>query len=140
MKSHIVCLLGISLALLAGCVEDDLSWKELIDAQQKELEAQKAKQEAEAQRLAQLKETLDGLKKSDAPFSLVMAEAPSDTVSKGLDFTSLIRVNPSGLAFTKDMLALDYISGKQFFRFRILLQRLHLKILLSHRSTCSLCT
>lgn len=116
MKNHIICLLGISLALLAGCVEDDLSWKELIDAQQKELEAQKAKQEAEAQRLAQLKETLDGLKKSDAPFSLVMAEAPSDTVSKGLDFTSLIRVNPSGLAFTKDMLALDYISGKQFFR------------------------
>lgn len=116
MKNPIICLLGISLAVLAGCVQDDLSWKELIDAQQEELDAQKAKQEAEALRLAQLKETIDGLKKSDTPFSLVMAEAPADTVSKGLDFTGLIRVNPSGLTFTKEMLALDYISGKQFFR------------------------
>lgn len=116
MKNHFICLLGISLAVLAGCVQDDLSWKELIDAQQEELDAQKAKQEAEALRLAQLKETIDGLKKSDTPFSLVMAEAPADTVSKGLDFTGLIRVNPSGLTFTKEMLALDYISGKQFFR------------------------
>lgn len=116
MKTPIICLLGISLAVLAGCVQDDLSWKELIDAQQEELDAQKAKQEAEALRLAQLKETIDGLKKSDTPFSLVMAEAPADTVSKGLDFTGLIRVNPSGLTFTKEMLALDYISGKQFFR------------------------
>ncbi len=116
MKNPIICLLGISLAVLAGCVQDDLSWKELIDAQQEELDAQKAKQEAEALRLAQLKETIDGLKKSDTPFSLVLAEAPADTVSKGLDFTGLIRVNPSGLTFTKEMLALDYISGKQFFR------------------------
>jgi hypothetical protein len=116
MKNPIICLLGISLAVLTGCVQDDLSWKELIDAQQEELDAQKAKQEAEALRLAQLKETIDGLKKSDTPFSLVMAEAPADTVSKGLDFTGLIRVNPSGLTFTKEMLALDYISGKQFFR------------------------
>ena len=116
MKNPIICLLGISLVVLAGCVQDDLSWKELIDAQQEELDAQKAKQEAEALRLAQLKETIDGLKKSDTPFSLVMAEAPADTVSKGLDFTGLIRVNPSGLTFTKEMLALDYISGKQFFR------------------------
>ena len=116
MKNPIICLLGISLAVLAGCVQDDLSWKELIDAQQEELDAQKAKQEAEALRLAQLKETIDGLKKSDTPFSLVMAETPADTVSKGLDFTGLIRVNPSGLTFTKEMLALDYISGKQFFR------------------------
>lgn len=116
MKNPIIGLLGISLAVLVGCVQDDLSWKELIDAQQEELDAQKAKQEAEALRLAQLKETIDGLKKSDTPFSLVMAEAPADTVSKGLDFTGLIRVNPSGLTFTKEMLALDYISGKQFFR------------------------
>lgn len=45
-----------------------------------------------------------------------MALPPADTVSKGLDFTSILRINPSGLAFTKDMIALDYISGKQFYR------------------------
>ena len=55
-------------------------------------------------------------KKSDTPFSLVVAVPPADTVSKGLDFTSTLRINPSGLAFTKDMIALDYISGKQFYR------------------------
>ena len=105
MKSHISFLTATCVLLLAGCTSNDPALEEL-----------KQKQEAEAQRLAALKESVDGLKKSDTPFSLVLAEAPADTVSKGLDFTSTVRVNPSGVAMTKDMIALDYISGKQFYR------------------------
>ena len=105
MKSNISFLTATCVLLLAGCTSHDPALEEL-----------KQKQEAEAQRLAALKESVDGLKKSDTPFSLVLAEAPADTVSKGLDFTSTVRVNPSGVAMTKDMIALDYISGKQFYR------------------------
>ena len=108
MKNRIPLIVASCLALLSSCVilDDDLSWKELIDSQK----------EAAEQRLADLQKLIEGLKKNDGPFSLVIAEAPADTVSKGLDFGSTIRVNPSGVAVTKDMLALDYISGKQFYR------------------------
>lgn len=90
------------LLLPTACVNDDLSWKQELEAQKKELDGQQ--------------KTIDGLKKSDNPFSIVLVNPPADTVSKGLDFNSTIRINPSGLAFTKDMIALDYISGKQFYR------------------------
>ena len=103
MKNHIPFLTATCVLLLAGCTNDQ-AWMEL-----------KEKQEAEAQRLTELQKTIDGLKKSDSPFSLVLTEAPADTVSKGLDFTGIVRVNPSGVALTKDMVALDYISGKQFY-------------------------
>ena len=83
MKSHISFLTATCVLLLAGCTSNDPALEEL-----------RQKQEAEAQRLAALKESVDGLKKSDTPFSLVLAEAPADTVSKGLDFTSTVRVNP----------------------------------------------
>ena len=116
MKHSILFMTASCLVLLGACVRDDLSWKEQLDAQQKQLDEQKKQQEADALRLAELQKTLDGLKKSDTPFSFVLAQPPADTVSKGLDFTSTLRVNPSGLAFTKDMIALDYISGKQFYR------------------------
>ena len=92
--------------LLSACIKDDLSWKEKLEALQ----------EKDDLRKAELQKTIDGLKKSDTPFSLVLALPPADTVSKGLDFTSTLRVNPSGVSFTKDMIALDYISGKQFYR------------------------
>ena len=102
MKNHITFLTATCL-LLAGCTNDE-AWTEL-----------KEKQEAEALRITELQKTIDGLKKSDTPFSLVLTETPADTVSKGLDFTGIIRVNPSGVALTKDMIGLDYISGKQFY-------------------------
>lgn len=111
------------LVLLGACVSDDLSWKQELEAQQKELDAQKKEleeqkkqHETDALRMAELQKTIDGLKKSDTPFSMVLALPPADTVSKGLDFTSILRVNPSGVALTKDMIALDYIAGKQFYR------------------------
>ena len=103
MKYHKLVLAAASLFLVAGC--DDLFQLSV----QEELENQD-------KRLTELQQTLDGIKKSDTPFSLVVAVPPADTVSKGLDFTSTLRINPSGLAFTKDMIGLDYISGKQFYR------------------------
>lgn len=116
MRNSILLMTASCLVLLSACVKDDLSWKQKLEAQQIELEEQKKQQEADALRLAELQKTIDGLKKSDTPFSLVLAIPPADTVTKGLDFTSTLRINPSGLAFTKDMLALDYINGKQFYR------------------------
>lgn len=86
MKNRFLWVSASCLVLLAACAKDDLSWKEEMKELQK------------------------------TPFSFVLAQPPADTVSKGLDFTSTIRINPSGLAFTKDMLALDYLSGKQFYR------------------------
>ena len=93
--------LAAGLALLAGCVKDDLSWKALINDT-------KLRQE-------ELDEKLEGLKKSTTPFMLVMVDAPIDTTVKGLDFTSRFRVNPSGVALTKDMIALDCVSSKRFY-------------------------
>ena len=116
MRNSILLMTASCLVLLGACVKDDLSWKQKLEAQQKELEEQKKQQEADALRMAELQKTIDGLKKSDTPFSLVLAIPPADTVTKGLDFTSTLRINPSGLAFTKDMIALDYITGKQFYR------------------------
>ena len=103
MKYHNLFLAAASLFLVAGCDDTfQLSVQEELENQDK--------------RLTELQQTLDGIKKSDTPFSLVLAVPPADTVSKGLDLTSTIRINPSGLAFTKEMIALDYISGKQFYR------------------------
>lgn len=116
MKYSILFMTASCLVLLGACVSDDLSWKQDLEKQQKELEEQKKQMEIDALRLSELQKTIDGLKKSDSPFSLVLAMPPADTVSKGLDFTSTLRVNPSGLAFTKDMTALDYLAGKQFYR------------------------
>ena len=116
MNNYILYSATIAMVLLAGCTQQEPDWKATTDAQQKELQEQKEKQEAEERRMAELEKTIDGLKKSDTPFSLVLADPPADTVSKGLDFTSLLRVNPSGVVLTKEMIALDYISGKQFFR------------------------
>lgn len=111
------------LMLLAGCFHDDLSWKDLLDEQgnrlseqERALQEQQAKLEAEQRRLEELAGKYDGLKKSDTPFMLVMATNPADTITKGVDFTSLFRVNPSGVAVTKDMIALDCIASRQFFR------------------------
>lgn len=95
MKKQFLFLTASCLVLLGACVKDDLSWKEEMKEQQK---------------------AIDGLKKSDTPFSFVLTLPPADTVSKGLDFTATLRVNPSGLAFTREMIALDYIAGKQFYR------------------------
>lgn len=53
-----------------------------------------ARQEAEQRRLDELAGKYDGLKKSDTPFMLVMAQNPADTISKGVDFTALFRVEP----------------------------------------------
>ena len=89
------------LALLAGCVKDDLSWRALLNVE-------KQKQE-------ELAEKVEGLQKSNTPFMLVMVDVPQDTVSKGMDFASLFRVNPSGVQLTKEMIALDCVSSKQFF-------------------------
>jgi len=89
------------LALLAGCVKDDLSWRALLSVE-------KQKQE-------ELAEKVEGLQKSNTPFMLVMVDVPQDTVSKGVDFASLFRVNPSGVQLTKEMIALDCVSSKQFF-------------------------
>lgn len=107
MKYSILFMTASCLVLLGACVSDDLSWKQDLEKQQKELEEQKKQMEIDALRLSELQKTIDGLKKSDTPFSLVLAMPPADTVSKGLDFTSTLRINPSGLAFTKDMIALD---------------------------------
>ena len=122
MKKTMVLIMSC-LMLLAGCFHDDLSWKDLLDAQGNKLSEQEralqelhARQEAEQRRLDELAGKYDGLKKSDTPFMLVMAQNPADTISKGVDFTALFRVNPSGVAVTQEMIALDCISSKQFFR------------------------
>ena len=106
--------------LLAGCFHDDLSWKELLDAQgnklseqERALQEQQARLDAEQQRLDELAGKYDGLKKSDTPFMLVMAKNPADTITKGVDFAALFRVNPSGVAVTKEMIALDCIARNQ---------------------------
>lgn len=122
MKKTMVLIMSC-LMLLAGCFHDDLSWKELLDAQgnklseqERALQEQQARLDAEQRRLDELAGKYDGLKKSDTPFMLVMATNPADTITKSVDFSSLFRVNPSGVAVTKDMIALDCISSKQFFR------------------------
>lgn len=97
-----------SLALLTGCVQEDLSWKDQLKEQQEQLDAQQ-------KRLDELSGKYDGLKKSETPFMLVMVDNPVDTVTKGLDFNSLFRVNPSGIQLTKEMIALDCVSSKRFF-------------------------
>lgn len=89
------------LMLLAGCIKDDLTWME-------ELNNEKQRQEELAEKVAKLQ-------KSNTPFSLVMVDAPSDTTVKGLDFTSRFRVNPSGVALTKEMIVLDCVSSERFF-------------------------
>ena len=90
-----------SLMLLAGCVKDDLSWRALLSV--------------EKQNQEELAKKVEGLQKSNTPFMLVMVDSPVDTVTKGMDFTSLFRVNPSGVQLTKEMIALDCISSKRFY-------------------------
>lgn len=90
-----------SLLLVVGCVQDDLSWRDQL--------------KAEKERQDQMASTLEKLQKSDTPFMLVMVDAPTDTTTKGLDFFSRFRVNPSGVALTKEMIALDCVSSKRFY-------------------------
>ena len=122
MKKTLVLIMSC-LMLLAGCFHDDLSWKDLLNEQgnklsdqERALQEQQAKLDAEQRRLDELAGKYDGLKKSDTPFMLVMAKNPTDTITKGLDFAAFFRVNPSGVAVTKEMIALDCIESKQFFR------------------------
>lgn len=89
------------LAMLTGCIQEDLSWKDILKEQK--------------DRTEELSQKLDGLKRSDTPFMLVMVDNPVDTVTKGMDFNSLFRVNPSGVQLTREMIALDCISSRRFF-------------------------
>lgn len=97
----IAVIVTASLMLLAGCVKDDLSWR--------------AQLSVEKQSREELDKKVEELQKSNTPFMLVMVDSPVDTVTKGMDFTSRFRVNPSGVQLTKEMIALDCISSKRFF-------------------------
>lgn len=64
-------------------------------------------------RVKALEDVVAGLKVSDALFGFVNY-AQADTITKGLPYLFLFRVNPSGVPFTKDMVVLDNMSSKKF--------------------------
>ena len=79
----------------------------------KEVEALEKKIGDLETRIKNLEEVVDGLKVSDQIFGFVNY-AQADTITKGLPYLFLFRVNPSGVPFTKDMVVLDNMSSKKF--------------------------
>ena len=67
-------------------------------------------------RIKSLETIVDGLRVSDIPYGMVFIENPADTMTKGESVQMRLRVNPSGVKFTKDMLLLDGISSLCFYR------------------------
>ena len=67
-------------------------------------------------RLATLEAMVGGLRVSNAVFGFVTYMNQTDTITKGLKYPFLFRVNPSGVKFTQDMVVLDNMSNKKFLR------------------------
>ena len=97
MKKYLL-LLAISLFVMAGCDK-----KEIYDKDTTEIEND----------INDLKDAVTGLKISDQVFGFV-SYAQHDTVTKGLPYAVIFRVNPSGIPFTQDMVVLDNMSSKRF--------------------------
>lgn len=90
--------------------------KEIGDVQSRinnEVEALNKKIGALEARVKSLEQAVAGLKVSDQIFGFVNY-AQADTITKGLPYLFLFRVNPSGVPFTKDMVVLDNMSSKKF--------------------------
>lgn len=67
-------------------------------------------------RLSTLEAMVGGLRISNAVFGFVTYMNQTDTITKGLKYPFLFRVNPSGVKFTQDMIVLDNMSTKRFLR------------------------
>ncbi len=91
-------LIAISLFVMAGCDKT-----EIYDKDTTEIEND----------IDDLKDAVTGLKISDQVFGFV-SYAQHDTVTKGLPYAVIFRVNPSGVPFTQDMVVLDNMSAKRF--------------------------
>lgn len=123
MKKNLVLLTVLLMAAACAPWKDDI-WtleralneqEKALEEQEKALKEQQAQILAEQERLAILEGKYDGFKKSDTPFGIINMGVSADTVSKSLDFKSMIRVNPSGVPFTKEMLMLDALTTTRFF-------------------------
>ena len=97
MKKYLL-LIAISLFVMAGCDKTEIYDKDTTEIEN-DIEG--------------LKDAVKGLKISDQVFGFV-SYAQHDTVSKGLPYAVIFRVNPSGIPFTQDMVVLDNMSAKKF--------------------------
>ena len=64
-------------------------------------------------RIKALEDMVAGLKVSDSVFGFI-TYTQKDTITKGLKFPFVFRVNPSGVAITKDMVVLDNMSSTKY--------------------------
>ena len=64
-------------------------------------------------RVKALEDLVAGLRVSDSIFGFVNY-SQADTITKGLPYLAVFRLNPSGILFTKDMAVLDNMSSKKF--------------------------